>query len=297
MITYRRELAAATSREAFGLAALGPTFIAAAIAAFAGEHFTIAESLSQLVPRWMPGRLFIAYFVGVAHLAAALSFVARRYVRWSAPCLALMFALFVLLMDLPGAIANPGSRMGWILAVRETTFSIGALCVFALAIRDRSPRAAARIAVIARFWMASVLVYYGIDHVLHPQYTPGVPSKALTQAWVPLPAAVSYATGVLLIVFGLAMFVEMYGSAAATLGGLLMTVLVVGLYVPQFFLADTASKQLVGINYVFDTMLFAGTLFVAGRVIRSAVESRGPAPSLASAYERSSESSSRIAAS
>src|SRR6476646_7542876 len=94
-ITYRRDLHAAGSREAFGLVVLGPTFVAAALAAFAGEHFTVASSLAQLVPKWMPARLFIAYFVGVAHLAAASSFVARKYVRWSSLCLAVMFGLFV----------------------------------------------------------------------------------------------------------------------------------------------------------------------------------------------------------
>jgi hypothetical protein len=90
LITYRRDLHQAGAREAFGLVVLGPTFVAAALAAFAGEHFTAASSLATLVPKWMPGRLFFAYFVGVAHLAAATSFVARRYVRWTTLCLALM---------------------------------------------------------------------------------------------------------------------------------------------------------------------------------------------------------------
>src|SRR6478752_61665 len=100
-ITYRRDFHPAGSREAFGLVALGPAFVAAALAAFAGEHFTAAAGLATLIPKWMPAPLFIAYFVGVAHLAAASSFVARRYIRWSAFFLAVMFAPFVLLMDLP----------------------------------------------------------------------------------------------------------------------------------------------------------------------------------------------------
>src|SRR5256885_11438973 len=99
-ITYRPDFHAGTSRDAFGLVVFGPAFVAAALAAFAGEHFTAAASLATLVPKWMPGRLFIAYFVGVAHLAAATSFVARRYIRWSSLGLAVMFGLFVLLMDL-----------------------------------------------------------------------------------------------------------------------------------------------------------------------------------------------------
>src|SRR4051812_20771607 len=94
IFTYRRDFHAGTSSSAFGLVVFGPAFVAAALAAFAGEHFTIASTIAQLVPKWMPARLFIAYFVGAAHLAAAASFVARRYVRWSSICLAVMFALF-----------------------------------------------------------------------------------------------------------------------------------------------------------------------------------------------------------
>ncbi len=270
IICYRRQLAAGSSHDAFGLAALGPVLVAASLAAFAGEHFTAARVLSQLVPRWLPGRLFIAYFVGVAHLAAAVSFVARRYVRWSSLGLAVMFGLFVLLMDLPGAVMHPVSRMNWILAARETTFAIGALALYAITMRSRSPRWSALLADFARLWTAGVLVYYGLDQVLHPQFTPGVPSSALTAPWVPAPHAIVYATGVLLIVFGVGMLMRAYASIAAAYGGALMVVLSIVLYVPQFFRAATISDQVVGINYVFDTLLFAGTLLVISRAIREA---------------------------
>lgn len=159
------------------------------------------------MPTFLPGRLAIAYLVGVAHLAAALSFVAKRYVRWSSICLAAMFALFVLLMDLPAAIANPLSRIAWILAARETTFSIGALALFAIATRQRWPHASHAVATIARFWTAGVLVFYGVDHLLHPSLSPGVPGTAPTAAWVPAPQIVVYLTGILLIAFGIAMLV------------------------------------------------------------------------------------------
>ena len=140
MIAYWRDIRTAEPREAFPLVVFGPAFVAAAIAAFAGEHFTIAKTLAGLVPKWMPGRLFIAYFVGVAHLAAATSYVRRRYVRWAAIGLAIMFGLFVLLMDLPAAIARASSPNGWILAARQATFAIGALALFATATKSGLPQ-------------------------------------------------------------------------------------------------------------------------------------------------------------
>jgi uncharacterized membrane protein len=274
VITYRRDFRAAAPSEAFGLVALGPAFVAAALAAFAGEHFTAATSLAALVPKWLPAPVFIAYFVGVAHLAAALSFVARRYVQWAAIGLALMFGLFVLLMDLPAAIAHPGTPLNWILATRQTTFAIGALALFATETRIRSPQSSRTLAMIARTWTAGVLVFYGIQHVVHPQYTPGVPSTMLTAAWVPFPLLLAYATGFLLIAFGTMMLVPRYAGAAAALCGALMVLLTLALYVPQFFLAENVQQQVVAINFVFDTLLFAGTILVISKAISDSIALR-----------------------
>jgi uncharacterized membrane protein len=262
ILTYRRDLLAATSRHVLGLVTLGPVFIAASLAAFAGEHFTAARSLAVLVPKWLPARLFIAYFVGVAHLAAALSLVARRLIRWSAFFLAIMFALIVVLLWLPSAVAHPAVRMSWIVTVRETTFSMGALALFSTQVWPRWPRRAERLAAVARVWTGIVLVFYGVDHLLHPQYSPGVPDTKPTAAWVPLPLLLAYLTGILLIAFGIGMFVRRYADSAGTLAGLLMLLLTLALYVPEFFLARSVSQQVTALNFVADTLLFSGTLFV-----------------------------------
>lgn len=267
LVTYRRDRRETTIRDAFGLAAFGPVFVAASLAAFAGEHFAAGPSLAQLVPKWLPARLFIAYCVGVAHLAAATSFVAKRYVRAAALCLSVMFALFVLLMDLPGSIAHPASRISWILVARETTFAIGALALFATVSRNRSPARSRTLSEIGRIWTASVLVYYGIDHLLHPQFSPGVPGTMATAAWVPAPHAVAYVSGLLLVLFGIAMFAARLAQAGAALSGTLLILLTLVLYVPQFFLAGDVSQRVIAYNYVFDTLLFAGTLLVICRAI------------------------------
>ena len=267
IVTYRRELLAATSREAYGLVVLGPTFVAASLAAFAGEHFTAARSLAQLVPKFLPGRLFIAYLVGVAHLAAALSFVARRCIRWAALFLSIMFGLFVLLMDLPGSITHAGIRIFWILAARETTFALGALALFAIAVRDRWPAGSNNIASLARFWTAFVLILFGSQNVVFPQYSPGVPDTTPTSAWVPLPHAIAYLTGILLIAFGIALLVRKFAGYAGALAGALMTLLTIILYVPNFFLARTVAERVTAINFIFDTLLFAGMLLVITRAI------------------------------
>ena len=262
IFTYRRDFKVATARKAFGLAAVGPPFVAASLAAFGGEHFTAAPTLAALVPKWLPAPLFIAYFVGVAHVAAASSFVARRYVRWSAMLLAIMFGLFVLLMDLPAAIAHPATRMNWSLAVREATFAMGALALFAT-----ETGTSAKVAPIMRIWTAGVLVFYGVENLLYPQFSAGVPNARLTPSWVPMPMVIAYVTGALLVVFGVAALLERYASSAIAQSGLLMLLLTLVLYVPEYFLAHTVSERVTAINFVFDTLLFSGTMWVISRVI------------------------------
>jgi hypothetical protein len=267
IITYWRDFQTSSGDGAFGLVAFGPVFVAAALAAFAGEHFSAAATLAQIVPKWMPARVFIAYFVGVAHLAAALSFVARRYVSWSALCLALMFGLFVLLMDLPAALKHPEVRLFWSLAARQATFAIGALALFATAARANQPRRAMMLATLARIWTAAVLVFYGVENLLFPQFAAGVPSTTPPEAWIPLPMVIACATGLLLVGFGVAMLAERAAAAAAARCGLLMTFLTVMLYVPQWVMARDVSQQVTAINFVFDTLLFAGAALVIARAI------------------------------
>lgn len=267
ILTYRRDLQAAVSRDAFGLVALGPTLVAASLAAFAGEHFTAARSLAELVPKWLPARLFIAYFVGVAHLAAATSFVARRCVRWSSILLAIMFGLFVLLMDLPATVQRPAVRIFWILVARETTFAMGALALFASEVRDRWPRPSNTLAEVVRIWTAGVLIFYGVDHILHPQYSPGVPSTELTAAWVPRPLVWSFGTGLLLVAFGIAMCFRRRARAGSAWAGLLMVLLTLALYVPELLLARGVGPRVNAINFVADTLLFAGMMFLTARAV------------------------------
>src|SRR3984893_14842542 len=109
----------------------GPLFYAAPIAAFGTEHFTVTEAITAILPPCIPWHQFWAYFVGACFIAAALSLVTRIRARLAASLLALTFFLFVVLMDVPGWVQNPRDRMALTVALRELSFSGGALALTA----------------------------------------------------------------------------------------------------------------------------------------------------------------------
>src|SRR5580698_313006 len=142
---------------------LGPVFEATALAIFAAEHFLSARALSAIVPRWIPGALFWTYFVGVALLAAAISFIAWRYVRWSASLLALFFLIIVATMDLPNLPKELHERLFWTLTMRETSFAGGAM-VLAGSQWPRRRSAGTMLIMLGRLFVASTLIFYAIEH-------------------------------------------------------------------------------------------------------------------------------------
>jgi uncharacterized membrane protein len=267
LLDSRRELASAYGLDK--LIALAYVFVAAPLAVFAGEHLAGPRFLMELVPSWMPARLFWAYFVGFALLAAALSLSLKKYMRWSAPLLATMFFLFVLMMDLPASIAHPKNRLFWTLALRETSFAAGALALTGFIMLQNNHRHAKTLISIARFCIGIPLIFYGIEHLLHPEFAPGVPLPKLTPPWVPLPLFWAYLVGAVLLIAGIAILLNKRSQIAATYVGLVMTVLTLLLYTPILAMVRQPSQIIGEVNYVADTLFFAGTILFLAMAIRA----------------------------
>lgn len=267
LLYSRRELATANGLDK--LIALAYVFVAAPLAVFAGEHLSGPRFLMELVPRYMPARLFWAYFVGFALLAAALSLSVKKCVRWSAPLLAAMFFLFVLMMDLPASIAHPKNRLFWSLAFRETTFGAGALALTGFMMLENNHRHAKTLISIARVCIGITLIFYGIEHLLHPEFAPGVPLPKLTPHWVPLPFFWAYLVGAVLLVAGIAILFNRRSQIAATYVGLVMTLLTLLLYTPILAMVRQSSQIIGEVNYVADTLFFAGTILFLAMAIRA----------------------------
>jgi len=242
---------------------LGPVLEAVALAIFAAEHFLMARALSGIVPRWLPGPLFWTYFVGAALLAAALSFIAWRCVRWSASLLALLFLIIVVTIDLPGLPKGLHQRLFWTLTVRETCFAAGAM-VLAGSLWSRGRSIGPALMLAGRFVVACTFVFYAIEHFLFPLFVPGVPLEKLIPPWVPAPALLSYFVGATLLASGVGLLIPRTRRTAAAGAGTVLTMLTIFFYVPILAMEIHSPLAVEGINYVGDTLLFAATALLAG---------------------------------
>lgn len=242
---------------------LGPVFEAVALAIFAAEHFLAARDLSAIVPQWLPGALFWTYFAGCALLAAAISFIAGRFVRWSAALLALFFLIIVAIVDLPNLPQNLHDRLFWTLTVRETCFAGGAM-VLAGSLWPRGRVAGNALLILGRFIVASTFVFYAVEHFLFPRFVPGVPLEKMTPAWVPAPILLAYIVGTTLLAGGVGLMFHRTRRTAAATAGTVLALLTVFFYVPILITEIRSPLAVEGINYVGDTLLFAATAFLAG---------------------------------
>jgi uncharacterized membrane protein YphA (DoxX/SURF4 family) len=258
---------------------VGRLFFAIPLAVFGSEHFTLTASIATLVPSWIPAHTFWVYLVGLAFLCAALSIsvlVKERLARLAAALVGMTLLIFVFVMDLPAVFANPGNRFYWALALRQLAFSGGAFA-FAMCPWSTRPRQAWRQLwpalrtaatdawpAIPRFFVGIPSLFYGVEHLLHPEYVPGVPLQKLTPEWIPGRIFLSYFVGVILILAGVCLLVNKKARTAATSLGLTILLTVLWIYLPMLLAAPT---DVVALNFFFDTLLFCGAILLLANSI------------------------------
>lgn len=85
---------------------LGRFFLAAFLILAGIEHFIYVKFVVSLVPSWIPGGVFWAYFTGVALIAGGVGMIVPLTSRLAGMLSGLMIFLWVLLLHLPLAAAN-----------------------------------------------------------------------------------------------------------------------------------------------------------------------------------------------
>jgi uncharacterized membrane protein len=257
VLVLRKDIGAARGLDK--LITLGPVFIAVSLATFAPEHFRGPEFVKNMVPSYMPGQAFWAYLVGCALLAAATSLTFRRCVRLSTTLLGLMFFLFVCMLYLPSVLTHASNRFAWAILFRDLSFCAGGWALAGLHGRASWPQLSKWMVSFARFVIATAAIVFAAHHFLHPEFAPGVPLELKMPTWVPFPIIWGYLTGLILLVSGIGLALNKKSRLAAGLIGALMTVLTLVPYMVILTLARDAAAVNEGLNYVADTLLYAGS--------------------------------------
>jgi uncharacterized membrane protein len=229
------------------------------LAVFGAEHLSDAGDIMPLVPSYMPWHLFWTYFVGFALLAASLSIATKIQVRWSGLLFGAMMFLFVAMMDIPGTLADPRNRFSWTLTLREMAFGGGGWLLAGNALREQGRR----FIIVGRVLIGIAATFYGVETFRHPTSCPGIPLEKLMPAWIPGQLLIGYVTGAILVVAGASILLAKKTRMAATYLGTWIVLLVVFIYGPILIaslLDPSTAVKVEGLNYFFDTLLFAGAI-------------------------------------
>ncbi|HXX16459.1 MAG TPA: DoxX family membrane protein [Candidatus Eremiobacteraceae bacterium] len=238
------------------IVALGPVCYGVPLAVFGAEHFASAQFIVKAVPSWMPGPWFWTYFVGTSLFAAALSLALKKHAGLAAGPTALMLFCFVLMLHIPGALAKTGDRFRWIVALRDLSFSAGALAFAGAQMAEKRGKTASAMIAIGRVVIGVVVVVFGVEQLVRPDGVPGVPLERLTPTWIPGHKLWAYVAGVVFVVAGGYLLANRKTRWAATVVGVTVLLLVLLVYGP--ILGESAADIGNGLNYFADTLLFAG---------------------------------------
>lgn len=98
----------------------GKVFFSITMISFGIDHFFYTEFVAGLVPSWFPDHVFWTYFAGVALIASGVSIILQIKIRSVALLLSTMLFLWLILLHIPRAIADPfGARGNEITSVFE----------------------------------------------------------------------------------------------------------------------------------------------------------------------------------
>jgi uncharacterized membrane protein len=238
------------------------------LAVFGALHLFGVRFVVDLVPEYMPWRLFWAYFVGCALIAASVSLATKTGVRWSGLLIGILMFLFVATIHLPGALSNPHDRFIWTIVLREMSFG-GAGWLLAGNAMDGWPTQIKNpLLIVGRVFVTMAVICFGIVHFLHPTGLPGVPLEKEMPAWIPGRVLIDYLTGAALLLAGGSILLKKNTRTVATCLGGWIVLMVVLIYGPVLIFAlsepDTGIR-IEGINYFADTLLFGGTILALAK--------------------------------
>lgn len=95
------------------------------LAIFGLDHFLYPQIVASLVPAWVGAQMFWTYFAGIALIAGGIGIMVPRVARMAALMTGVMILLWVPMLHIPRAIADPYMNVGneWASVWEATAFS------------------------------------------------------------------------------------------------------------------------------------------------------------------------------
>ncbi len=200
--------------------------MAISLVVFGVQHFIYGGFVATLVPAFMPGRLFWAYFVGVAFFAAAIGIFTRMLARPAATMLGVMFFLFVVLLHIPRIIGNSSNGNEW-----TSGFVALAMCGGAWILANAAPleerEKADPFLRLGRYFFALAFLAFGIQHLVFGRFAAG-----LGPPWIPGRPLLAYLFGLIFVAAGTAIIIGKQTHLAATLLASIAFLYFLLLYIP-----------------------------------------------------------------
>jgi uncharacterized membrane protein len=243
------------------------------LAVFGALHLFGASFVINIVPAYMPWRMFWVYAVGGALIAASVSMATNIAVRWSGLLFGSMMFLFVAMIHLPGALRQPPGGILWVIVFRELSFGGAGWILAANAMAAPRGRGASTVRRVGVVLITATVIFFGVEHFLHPTGLPGVPLPKQMPTWLPGRVLIDYVTGAALLATGGSVLLRRSTRTVAACLGAWLLLMVLVIYGPVLVVALSdpgIGVQLEGINYFADTLLFTGTILA----LASATEPR-----------------------
>ena len=173
------------------------------------------------------------------------------------------FFLFVALMHAPAWAREPGNRFILAIVLREIAFSGGALALAGSLTDPRRERTARVLKMVARYFIAVPVLFFSFEQFMHGGDVPAVPLDRRTPDYVYGHAVWTYLAAAVYAVAGTLLFAGKKTRAAATWLGVCVLLIELAVYVPIAIVERSSLGN--GLNYVADTLMFAGAvLLLAG---------------------------------
>ena len=98
-------------------------------AVFGINHFIYAKNMQGMIPSFFPLKIYWVYLTGAALIAASLSIITKIQAKLAAFLLALMLAVFIVTIHIPGLFNEQTWQMSMVSLLKDLSLAAAALLI------------------------------------------------------------------------------------------------------------------------------------------------------------------------